>query len=144
RILEGINDDFVMYDDEWRYVYVNEQAARSLGFPREQLIGRNIWELFPDAIGNLFYREMLRAKSERRDVAFEHYYEPWGKWIENRAYVMPNGMLLFSTDITERKRAEAALRESEQRFRLMADAAPVLIWISGVNRRFTWVNKQWL
>jgi PAS domain S-box-containing protein len=143
HILEGINDDFVMYDDDWRYVYVNEQAARSLGFPREELIGRRIWDLFPGAVGNLFYQEMTRAKAERRDVAFEHHYEPWGMWIENRAYVMPNGMLLFSTDITERKRAEAALRESEQRFRSMADNAPVMIWVTEPDGAASYLSKSW-
>jgi PAS domain S-box-containing protein len=143
HILEGINDDFVMYDDNWRYVYVNEQAARSLGRPREQLIGRRIWDLFPGAVGNLFYQEMMRAKAERRDVAFEHHYEPWGKWIENRAYVTPNGMLLFATDITERKRAEAALRESEERFRSMADSAPVMVWVTEPEGSCTYLSKSW-
>ncbi|HKB86377.1 MAG TPA: PAS domain S-box protein [Ignavibacteriaceae bacterium] len=47
-------------------------------------------------------------------------------------------------DITERKLAERALSESEQRFRLMADTAPVLIWTSGTDGRFSYFNKPWL
>ncbi|HET9862702.1 MAG TPA: PAS domain S-box protein, partial [Steroidobacteraceae bacterium] len=50
----------------------------------------------------------------------------------------------FIRDITGRTRAEAALRESEQRFRTTANAAPVLIWMSGVDRRCTWFNQRWL
>ena len=42
------------------------------------------------------------------------------------------------------RQAEQALRESEQRFRIMADAAPVLMWISGTDKLCTWFNKQWL
>ena len=48
------------------------------------------------------------------------------------------------TDITQRKRADEALRESEQRFRYTSDAAPVLIWMSNSSGSFTWVNKGWL
>ena len=47
-------------------------------------------------------------------------------------------------DITDQKRAEATLRESEERFRNMADTAPVMIWVSGPDKGFTFVNKTWL
>jgi PAS domain S-box-containing protein len=47
-------------------------------------------------------------------------------------------------DITERKEGAAALRESEERFRNMADTAPVMIWVSGPDKLFTFFNKGWL
>src|SRR6185295_11088325 len=50
----------------------------------------------------------------------------------------------FIRDITGRVRAEAALRESEQRFRTTANAAPVLIWMSGPDKRVSWFNQRWL
>lgn len=48
------------------------------------------------------------------------------------------------TDISARWRAEQALQESETRFRAMADAAPVLIWVAGVDKGCNWFNQQWL
>jgi len=47
-------------------------------------------------------------------------------------------------DISDRKAAEAALRESEERFRIMANSAPVLIWVSGLDQGYTFFNKAWL
>ena len=54
------------------------------------------------------------------------------------------GVVLVFRDGTERRRADAALRESQQRFQAMADAAPVMIWMSGTDKLCTWFNKTWL
>jgi two-component system, cell cycle sensor histidine kinase and response regulator CckA len=54
------------------------------------------------------------------------------------------GLLGLFSDIGERKQAEAALRESEERFRNMADTAPVMIWVTDPDERSTFFNRQWL
>jgi PAS domain S-box-containing protein len=71
----------------------------------------------------------------------------WGKL--NRSLVrndenLPQYFIAVVEDITEKKLAERALMESEQRFRNMADAAPVMIWVSGPDKRCTFFNKPWL
>lgn len=111
HVLTSLNDHFVMFDQEWRYTYVNAAAAKVLGLPREALIGKRIWDLFPDAVGNQFYQEVHRARGEARDLSFEHYYAPWDRWYDNRIYALAHGISVLSIDITERKRAEAALQQ---------------------------------
>ena len=56
----------------------------------------------------------------------------------------PSRMVGVNMDITERKLAEETIKESEERFRLVADKAPVMIWMSGVDRKPTYFNQPWL
>lgn len=108
-ILANIGDHFVTYDREWRFTYINEAGARMLGKTAAELIGRNIWEIFPDAVGNQYYRELHTALAEQRIIRSEHYYAPFGKWFENFIYPTPEGVTVFATDVTARKTTEQQL-----------------------------------
>ncbi|HEY3486858.1 MAG TPA: PAS domain S-box protein, partial [Gammaproteobacteria bacterium] len=141
-VLGSINDHLVSYDLKWRYTYVNDKAAAVLGKPKEQLIGKCIWDLFPDAVGNQYYKELHQALAEQRVIRSEHYYQPFAIWYENHIYPYPDGVTVFSADITWRKQAEQALSESEQRFTHFMQNLPGLAWIKDRNGRYIYANEE--
>jgi PAS domain S-box-containing protein len=113
-LLESIDDHLVSYDHEWRYTFVNEGAARLLGKPKEELLGHSIWDLFPEAVGNQYWRDLHQAVAEMRPITAEFYYRAWDRWFENRIYPSSDGVTVFSSDISARKRREHALAERER------------------------------
>jgi PAS domain S-box-containing protein len=111
-VLSSINDQFIVLDWEWRYSYVNERVVETLGMPKEALLGRNIWELFPAWVGSEFERQVRRVMAEHISVNFECFYPPWNRWFENHAYPSPEGTAIFVTEITDRKQTEEMARRT--------------------------------
>ncbi|MDF5710110.1 MAG: ATP-binding protein [Nostoc sp. S4] len=149
-VLAGIQDQFFVLDCEWRYTFVNQRVTEVLGLSKEELLGRSIWEVFPDIVASEFDIQVHRALAEQTVVRFEYFYPRWNRWFENRIYPFAQGVSIFVTDISDvyeelrlRKQAQEALRESEERFRLIADSTPMLIWISGVDSLCNYFNNSW-
>ncbi len=140
-VLESITDGFIALDRDWRITYVNGEAERLNGMRREEMLGKNHWEIFPSAVGSAIHTELLRAADRRIAVDFENYYTPWRRWFHVKAYPGENGGLsVFFEDITARKTAEGLLRQSEERFREMIDALPAAIYTTDVEGRLTHFN----
>ncbi|HXQ33731.1 MAG TPA: PAS domain-containing protein, partial [Anaerolineales bacterium] len=127
-ILERISDGFVALDNEMNYIYVNERGGDLLGRKPVELIGKNLWQEYPEAEGTSFANAYLRALKTQVSIQFEDYYEPWGRWFENRIYPSKDGLSVFFRDITERKKTKETLRESEERYRTIYETSGVSIW----------------
>ncbi len=113
--LTGIGDAFTALDADWRYIYVNERAAEYASMPREEMIGRSIWEIYPEAIGGTFHTSALRARETKQPQIFEKYYERWQCWLETRLYPACEGVVVFRANINQRKRQDEAARETERK-----------------------------
>ncbi len=128
NILDSITDAYFALDNEWRLIYINKEAKnfyKKVGFDPEGFTGKKFSELFPQAIGTRFYNEYHRAVSEMVNVHFEERSVYGNKWLEVNAYPSETGLSVFFRDITERKKSEEALRQSEERFNKAFNANPL-------------------
>ncbi|MGH2415123.1 MAG: response regulator, partial [Microcystaceae cyanobacterium] len=150
NILESITDGFVAFDRRWCYTYVNQQAARLVNKTREEMLGNNIWELFPEAINTPFYEEFQRALDQQTSIAFEAFYAPLDSWFQVHAYPSPEGLSVYFRDVSEAKRnenirqqKEERLRESQHVLQQVIDTIPGILYIYDlVEQRNLYVNRQ--
>lgn len=133
------------------YIDVNESFLAMSGYTRDEVIGHTslelrVWET-PDARAE-FLRQLNRQGSlvnyETKFRAKDGSCRVLLSSAEKLEIAGEVCLLMASSDITERVAAREALRESEERFRSMADTTPVMIWIVDAHRRCTYLNRRWL
>jgi PAS domain S-box-containing protein len=152
RLFEASPDGVFLFDaGTGRITDANPQVAELLGHSREQLLERSFWEigLFSDeALGRAAFAE-LRDKSYRRydylpivtpagrrhDVEFT-----CNSYMSGRKRVMQCNV----RNITDRRRVEHALRESEERYRSLVEITPQGVWLVGVDGNPLYVNQYWI
>jgi PAS domain S-box-containing protein len=108
--LESITDAFYTLDHEWRFTYVNPEAERLFQRSRGDLIGRTLWDEFPDAEGREIGQHYRRAIASNCSVKFVSYKELWNTWFEINAYPSESGLTVYFRDVSERHIAQEALR----------------------------------
>jgi PAS domain S-box-containing protein len=150
---EAANLALWMLDVGRNEIWTTDKGRALLGFTPDERLDYKVLttRVHPEdrAARDAAIRGALESKSE---YAMEYRLVlPDGtlRWIGARGHCIDVGdtksrLLGVSMDITERKQAQDALRESEARFRTMADTAPVMIWMSGTDMLCTFFNKGWL
>ena len=143
HLMESIPDGLITLDREWRYTFVNTPAEPLLGRPRSDLLGKCVWDEYPSGVGTEVERQLRRAAADRVMCEFEGQDAGRGRWFENRAFPMPEGgVAVYFRDITERRRAEEALRQSEERFRRYFDLGLIGMAITSPTKGCLEVNAE--
>jgi PAS domain S-box-containing protein len=112
--LENISDAFFTLDRDWRFVFLNAHAEQLLERSRHTLVGRNIWAEFPDATGTSFQQQYEAAVNDRRTIRFTEWYPPLQRWFQVNAHPTEDGLAVYFSDVTERRRLEEELRQAQK------------------------------
>ncbi|MBD1835632.1 PAS domain S-box protein [Cyanobacteria bacterium FACHB-472] len=122
NIIESIGEAFFALDENWRFTYVNQFAETLLDRTPGDLIGKNFWEEYPGLIGSeleQMHRRVIRDRVARSLTAF---YPDHDRWYEVRSYPAAQGITIYFRNVTDQIQAEAALRESEERYRTLFES----------------------
>ncbi|MGH2319192.1 EAL domain-containing protein [Planococcus sp. SE5232] len=112
HILENISDAFYLIDQHMNFHFLNKQSEKILLHKREELIGQNVWEAFPEAIGTAFHKNFIRAMRERSPVQFKEYYESLESWFTVQIHPVDNdGLAVYFQNIPQRLTAEEEMEK---------------------------------
>jgi PAS domain S-box-containing protein len=126
RLLEGMAEGFVLLDEHFHVQQINAGALQFEVRSADEILGRCQWDVWPGSEALEVGRQYKRAMAERVAVDFEQLYTfPDGRryWIEIRVAPADKGLAVFYRDISERKAAEQAVRDSQDRALAVAQQA---------------------
>jgi serine phosphatase RsbU (regulator of sigma subunit) len=106
QAVEGMERPLFVLDDRWCFSYVNPAGARVIDRTVGMLVGRNIWEEFPEAVGGPFEELYRRVRDEGGSGGTEDWFGPLGKWFRADAFLTDAGLVVTYDDVTERRRTQ--------------------------------------
>lgn len=116
-ILNSVSDGFLFFSPDWRFTYINPRGEAIVQRSASELIGRSLWEEFPEAEDSGFGLAYRRAVAENHTVTLRDRYEPLGSWLEASAYPTPDGLAVYLRDVTAEEDSRLQLIASESRLR---------------------------
>lgn len=148
---QSLNEIYVFDTQTLRFSYVNRFAQRNLGYSADELAEMTPLQINPE-FDEVFFRGMADSllKGQNENLVFETQHlrangtlYPVEVHLQRFAQPGREEFLAIVLDITTRRRAEAALRDSEMRFRTMANTIPQLAWIAKTDGSRSWYNQRW-
>lgn len=140
--LSRVSDAFVSLDKKWCYTYMNHKAGNIFNRNPAEMIGKHIWTEFPEGIGQPFHLTYEKAMVEQKYQYLEEYYQPYDKWFENHIYPSEDGLSIYFRDITEKKKSEIAIKESEEKYKAIIEQATEGILLADKSGNVLHVNNS--
>lgn len=108
-LLDSLSDGFMSLDRSWRFTYLNHTAERYLQQKRENLLGRDIWQCYPDLVDSGYYRVYQQTLATGRPGQHTGYYAPLDTWYEARSFARDDGITVLFRDVTREHKHAAQL-----------------------------------
>lgn len=149
----SLNEIYIFDVDTLRFEYVNKGACLNLGYSQEEILEKTAIDINPAVVSLADVKAALTPLLEGQEqrIQFEGMHRradgsiyPVEMYVQLIQQTHKLSCVAIVLDISDRKQAERALQESEQKFRLMADTVPAIIWIAGPDKQVTYFNKRWL
>ncbi len=141
EILENCTDGFCAVDKNWNFTYINKEFEHIIRMQRQDLLGKNVWACFPNAVNQKFYTESHRAVRENVRVNYEEYSTSTRLWLKVSAYPTQDGLAIYFQDVTKEKELWMAADRSKKNLYALINNTKDLIWSVNTDLRLVTANQ---
>ena len=148
-IVESISDAFFALNHQWQFTYINGQAAQLFHKTPEELLGKTLWDEFPEQANSICFEQYHKVVNEQVCVIFEQFCPNRHLWYEVRAYPSPDGLYAYlhireaCGELRLRQQVEQALERERQQLREIIANAPVAIAMFDTQMRCLVHSHKW-
>ena len=145
-VLQNMAEGFLLVDRDFRILDINAEGLKLETRPITEIVGHTHWDVWPGSehteLGD-FYKRVMATRM--RGEIDHHYVWPDGRaaWLEARAFPSGDGLAIFYRDVSDRKIAETLLRDSEARFRTVAETMPGFVWTADDAGQLDYTSPNW-
>ncbi len=135
-VLDRISDGVISVDAAWRYTYANRRAGEILGVDAAALVGRYLWDLFPEGPQQPFYDACSQAMTTQAEAHSAAYHTELDLWFEHHLYPTPTGLSIIFQDVTARRSAEDAVERQREVIESVEARQPLAAALAILTRSF--------
>jgi PAS domain S-box-containing protein len=139
-VLGRVDEGVCAFDTEWRFTFVNEQAAAAIAHTAEELLGETIWEMLPGIEEEKIGQKLRGAVESQDPVRFESYSRTMDRWFRVRLYPAADGLTACFSDITDERGDQLDLQRSHHLFETVFEETEDALVIADTEGRITDVN----
>ena len=150
---ERIADAFIALDNEWNYTYLNKAALELHDVTEDEILGKNMLELYPYIVNEPFYDAIIKAKNTQQPQRCELYFQKEDKWFADLFYPAKDGVSVYYHDITDKKKSELELKKAHEKLNFHISNTPlatmefdsdmkILQWSKKATEIFEWTAEE--
>lgn len=114
-MIHDLPDGVFCVDPEWRLLYLNQKAEEIAGRQKHELLGKILWDEYPELIGTYIHAQYMAAMTKRKMIRFEGYLPQFDSWFETSLYPKQEGLFIYFRDVSETRKQRRAVNDFAQR-----------------------------
>jgi PAS domain S-box-containing protein len=138
--LESMSDAFYLLGRDWLFLYMNAEAERILEVDRHTIIGKSIFDEFPDFKSSSLHEGFQKAFRTGEAYHAEMFWERLNLWVSISAYSSADSLAVYFRSITVEKQLQTSIAESEERLKYVTEAALDVVWDIDLVKGVAWYN----